>query len=127
MDPLLYILDLRNSEDVLGVHDVQHQPLGVFKGRTQTPLILMVDVKENAGAIWVIVLEQIELFWQKGYLKRYENETTWPGTLVVVGSGESHLDTLLASSKETPYYEHHDTFLDAPLGEISDVSTLPVD
>lgn len=124
LDPLLDILDLRNTDEVLGGHDVQHQALGVFKGRTQTPLILMIDVKENATVIWAVVLEQLEPFRQMGYLRLYENGTIWPGPLVVLGSGELHLDTLLASSKETPYYEYHDTFLDVLLEEISEASTL---
>lgn len=111
LDPLLDILDLRNPDDVIEGHDGQHRPLGVFKGQTQTPLILMIHVKENVAAIWAIVLEQLELFRQKGYLRWYENGTIWPGPLVVVGSGELHLDTTVASSKETPYYDYHDALL----------------
>lgn len=124
LDSLLDMLDLRNPDNVSEGNDVQHQALGIFKGQTETPLVLMIDVKENAAAIWAIVLEQLEPFRQKGYLRRYENGTILPGPLVVVGSGDLHLDTLLASSKETPYYDYHDTFLDAPLGELSESSTL---
>lgn len=124
LDPLLDILDLRNPDNVSEGEDVQHQALGIFKGQTQTPLVLMIDVKENAAAIWAIVIEQLEPFRKNGYLRRYENGKISPGPLVVVGSGDLHLDTLLASSKETPYYDYHDTFLDAPLGELSEGSTL---
>lgn len=124
LDTLLDMLDLRDLDNVSGAHDAQHQALGVFKGRTQTPLILKIDVKENAAAIWAIVLKQMEPFRQKGYLRRYGNGTIWPGPLVVVGSRELHLNTLVASSKKVPYYDHHYTFLDAPLGEISEASTL---
>lgn len=122
LDPLLAILDYRNSDKMLEGHGRQNQALGVF--RSEIPVVLMVDVKENATAIWKIVLEQLAPFRKEGYLRRYENGTIWPGPLVVVGSGELELDSLVASSKEAPYYDYHDTFLDAPLGEVSDASSV---
>ncbi|KAH8769131.1 hypothetical protein F5883DRAFT_668814 [Diaporthe sp. PMI_573] len=122
LDPLLGILDYRNPDKMVEGHGRQNQALGVF--RSQTPLVLMIDVKENATAIWKVVLEQLAPFRQKGYLRRYENGTVWSGPLVVVGSGDLQLDILVASSSEVPYYDYHDTFLDAPLGEISDASSV---
>lgn len=124
LDPLLGILDLRNPGMLEG-HDAREQAAGVFKSRSQTPVVLMIDVKENATATWNIVLEQIEPFRRNGYLRRYENGTVWPGPLVVVGSGQLQLDTLIASrSRDVPYYGYHDTFLDAPLGDLSEDSAV---
>lgn len=124
LDPLMGILDLRNPNMVEG-RDAREQAAGVFKSRGQTPVVLMIDVKENATAIWNIVLEQIESFRRNGYLRRYENGTVWPGPLVVVGSGELQLDTLTASRyKDVPYYGYHDTFLDAPLGDLCEETAM---
>jgi glycerophosphoryl diester phosphodiesterase len=125
LDPLFGILESRNmGENNLGGHDRENQALGVFTGRSESPVVLMIDVKENATAIWKIVLEQLSPFRQRGFLRRYENGTIRPGPLVVVGSGQVQLDTLLASSNEVPYSDYHDTFLDAPLKELSEASIL---
>lgn len=124
LEPLFDILESRNPDNKLEGSGSQNQALGVFNRGNQTPVVLMIDVKENATAVWEILLDQLTPFRQKGYLRRYGNGTIWPGPLVVVGSGELDLGTLVASPKEASYYDYHDTFLDAPLGELSEASNL---
>lgn len=124
LDPLLGILDLRNPGISQG-RDARGQVAGVFKSQSQTPVVLMIDIKENAAATWNIVLEQIQPLRRNGYLRRYENGTVWPGTLVVVGSGQLQLDTLITSrSRDVSHYGYNDTFLDAPLGDLSEESAV---
>lgn len=125
LEPLFDVLESRNPDNILEGNGTQNQAHGVFTRGNKTPVVLMIDVKENATAAWEIVLDHLAPFRQKGYLRRYENGTIWPGPLVVVGSGELDLGKLVASSKDASYYDYHDTFLDAPLGELSEVSTLP--
>lgn len=124
LEPLFDILESRNPDNMLEGNDTQNQALGVFTRGNKTPVVLMIDVKENATAVWDIVLEQLAPFRQKGYLRRYENGSIWPGPLVVVGSGELDLGTLVASSRKASYYDYHDTFLDAPLKDLSETSAL---
>ncbi|ROV88063.1 hypothetical protein VMCG_10393 [Cytospora schulzeri] len=122
LDPLLKILDSRNDESTNSSNGAQ----GLFSTRTDAPVVLLIDVKESAksGAAWQIVLEQLEPFRQKGYLRRYEDNVTHSGPLIVVGSGELDLETLVTSSSSQghPYYDYHDTFLDAPLIELRHVT-----
>ncbi|ROW14993.1 hypothetical protein VPNG_03408 [Cytospora leucostoma] len=122
LDPLLNILDSRNGASPNSSNGAH----GLFNIRSDAPVVLLIDVKEpeRSGAAWQIVLEQLEPFRQKGYLRRYEDNVIHSGPLIVVGSGNLDLETLLASSSSQghPYYEYHDTFLDAPLDQLRHVT-----
>lgn len=128
LDPLLQMLDLSNNRSA---HDDSADPSdgarGLFRTRVDTPVVLLVDVKQSgtlAAEAWQIVLQQLEPFRKRGYLRRYENGAVHPGPLVVVASGEMTLDVLLSStaSQGTQYQTYHDTFLDAPLRELGPLS-----
>lgn len=118
LDPLLKMLNSRNDASPNSSNGAR----GLFSIRSDAPVVLLIDVKDSAtsGAAWQIVLEQLEPFRQRGYLRRYEDNVIHAGPLIIVGSGELTLETLLASSSSQghPYYDFHDTFLDAPLNQL---------
>lgn len=133
LNPLLDILNRRNSPapntNITDSEGLQ----GIFTKEPSTPVILMIDVKEHASVLWPLVIQQLEPLRQQKYLTRYEKvypapgiverQTMWPGPLVIVGSGDMSLSLVAASyaNGTRPYGEYHDTFLDAPL------DTLPSD
>lgn len=96
----------------------------------------MIDVKEKASVIWPLVLQQLEPFRRQRFLTQYEEvytsenttkrQTLWPGPLVVVGSGDMDLSSLVTSydNNSRPYHEYHDTFLDAPLERLPTVNSF---
>jgi hypothetical protein len=128
LDPLLQILDFSNKKSPNNdSSNSSDRARGLFSTRSDTPVVLLVDVKQSgafAAEAWQIMLQQLEPFRRKGYLRRYESGAIRHGPLVVVASGEMTLDILLSSttSQGTPYETYHDTFLDAPLRELNLVS-----
>lgn len=112
LDPLFKMLELRNPPE-------NHTTLGVFAKQPDVPIVLMIDVKDNATATWPLILKQLEPFRERGFLRRYdlshgEDTPITFAPLIVVGSGATRLN----SYGEEWYHDSRDAFLDAPLMEV---------
>ncbi|KAF2477710.1 uncharacterized protein BDR25DRAFT_275056 [Lindgomyces ingoldianus] len=149
LDPLFEILEHRNPGEVWENNTVYDRARGVFQTQPNMTLVLMIDVKTEPSATWKAVLKKLERFRHptKRYLTRYENvfpapgfverQEIWPSALTVVGSGNMEGDTIVNLYTEivpidpvtgegghSYYYRYHDTFLDAPLGQLPDDNTF---
>lgn len=137
LDPLLELLDRRNQAGPWANSTATYNSArGVFEMEPHAKVVLMIDVKEKPAAVWPLVIEQLEPFRRRQYLARYEmvypspglldRQTLWPGLVVVVGSGDMDLSSLMASyaNASRSYEEYHDTFLDSPLMTLPGVNTF---
>lgn len=119
VDPLLQILDATNS-------DSSGQAAGVFLTQPNMTLILFIDVKDDPSKTWPVVLEHLEPLRERGLLSRHEkmpseitNQTFWPGSITVVGTGNilGRRDVNMGPNPEQ-WQQYHDVFLDAPLDQL---------
>ncbi|TGJ85554.1 hypothetical protein E0Z10_g3204 [Xylaria hypoxylon] len=126
IEPLLGILNGRNP--TWAANSVYDRAQGIFATQTNTTVVLMIDVKEKPTAVWPLLIQQLEPLRQRRFLTRYEEvysggfverQTLWPAPLIVVGSGELSLTSLVETYPNSTY---HDTFLDAPLQTLPDVN-----
>ncbi|GAW23183.1 hypothetical protein ANO14919_127330 [Xylariales sp. No.14919] len=129
IEPLLGILNGRNPTWATDSEDDRAQ--GIFATQPNTTVVLMIDVKEKPTTVWPLLIEQLEPLRQRQFLTRYEKvhsgdsadiQTLLPAPLIVVGSGELSLDSLVEVYGNNTFEQYHDTFLDAPLQALPDVS-----
>ncbi|KAK2728466.1 hypothetical protein CKAH01_10938 [Colletotrichum kahawae] len=132
LDPLQKILNGRNHE-VTEKNNANLTRRGVFSLQDDAQLILLIDVKSDAKETWPVVLRQLEPLREKHYLTSHNSsassntEKHLPAPLIVVGSGNLDMATLIANHSDTTamgtYNEYHDTFFDAPLNDLPAANT----
>ncbi|KAJ2995228.1 hypothetical protein NUW58_g1336 [Xylaria curta] len=131
INPLLEILNDRNPTQ--GANSVYDRAQGIFSTRPNTTVILMVDVKEKPTSIWPLLVKQLEPLRQRQFLTRYEQvysepselvggQTLQPAPLIIVGSGELNLTSLVGAYPNGTFGKYHDTFLDAPLQNLPEAN-----
>ncbi|TEA14331.1 Altered inheritance of mitochondria protein 6-like protein [Colletotrichum sidae] len=128
LDPLMKILDRRNAQRQTSGSN--YTAKGVFSSHDDAQVVLLLDVKTNAKETWQLVLQEIEAFREKHYLTSFNSSTmvqrgVKSAPLTIVGTGNLDLPTLEETSTENlrrtskSYRDYHDTFLDAPLEDLS--------
>ncbi|KAI0551773.1 hypothetical protein F4679DRAFT_593198 [Xylaria curta] len=125
IEPLLEILNGQNP--AWAANSVYDRARGIFATQPNTTVVLLIDVKEKPETIWPLLIQQLEPLRQRRFLTRYEEvpsdtQTLWPAPLIVVGSGELSLASLIGAYPNDTFDQYHDTFLDAPLQDLSDVN-----
>lgn len=122
LNPLLGILDGINAGWDGTTDAAATKPLGVFRTEPNVTLVLLIDVKTPSNDTWPPVVEQLSALRDKQYLARYEDGGLKPGPVTIVGSGNIVSDRSVFTSinvyPNRPFYEYHDTFLDAPLASL---------
>ncbi|EQB53593.1 hypothetical protein CGLO_06677 [Colletotrichum gloeosporioides Cg-14] len=119
LDPLEEILDDQNRE----VTERNATRRGVFSLQDDAQIILLIDVKTDAKETWPVVLRQLEPLREKHYLTSHNSSASidtkkhLPAPLIVVGTGNLDMDTLVANHSDatTTFHDYHDAFFDAPL------------
>lgn len=127
LDPLEEIRDAQNRK----VTERNATKRGVFSLQDDAQIILLIDVKTDAKETWPVVLRQLEPLREKQYLTSHNSsassdaKTHLPAPLIVVGTGNLDMATLVANHTDasTTYHEYHDTFLDAPLNDLPTTKT----
>ncbi|KAI0858833.1 hypothetical protein F4860DRAFT_526725 [Xylaria cubensis] len=129
IEPLLEILNGQNP--TWAASSVYDRAKGIFATQPNTTVVLLIDVKEKPETVWPLLVQQLEPLRQQRFLTRYEEvysgdsvdtRTLWPAPLIVVGSGELSLTSLIGTYPNNTFEQYHDTFLDAPLQDLSDVN-----
>lgn len=113
INPLLYMLDHQNNQDSLSYLD------GIFSTSPNTTLVLLLDFKSDANALWPLVNAALEPFRApRNYLRSWNatTNTITPGPLTIVATGNAELSLVLANAT------YRDIFLDAPLTDIHNTS-----
>ncbi|KAF2195089.1 hypothetical protein K469DRAFT_743745 [Zopfia rhizophila CBS 207.26] len=118
LDPLFEILEKRNRPEVWANNTVYDRARGVFQTQPNTTLVLLVDVKTDQ---WPAGKPTV--YPKPGFIER---QHLWPSALTVTGSGNMERLTIhhcypeLNHLGHSTYYDYHDTFVDAPLGQLPD-------
>ncbi|KAI1735034.1 hypothetical protein F4680DRAFT_470307 [Xylaria scruposa] len=129
IEPLLEILNGQNP--TWAANSVYDRARGIFATQPNTTVVLLIDVKEKPETVWPLLVQQLEPLRQRQFLTRYEEvysgefidtRTLWPAPLIVVGSGELSLASLIGTYPNDTFEQYHDTFLDAPLQDLSNVN-----
>ncbi|KKY36648.1 hypothetical protein UCDDA912_g03320 [Diaporthe ampelina] len=122
VEPLTSILDNINACPEGKAGAGRTQPRGVFRTDPDATLVLLIDVKGHSSDTWPLVVEQLSALRGKHYLTRYEDGGIKNGPITVVGSGDIGSNPSVFTSTNAdpnrPFDEYHDTFLDAPLASL---------
>lgn len=89
---------------------------GVFEQDPDQSLVLLLDFKTSAKALWPVVYEQLEPLRQKGWLTTFNSSVSdvpVVGPITVVATGNADFETVIANST----YRY--IFFDAPLDDLS--------
>ncbi|KAJ6519918.1 hypothetical protein C8R45DRAFT_809166 [Mycena sanguinolenta] len=107
VQPLVIIIEGQNPQSQFTVNQTGIN--GVFDMSSATPLQLLVDMKTDGPSTLPFVISALQPLRERGYLTTCaSNGTCTLGPLVVVGTGNTPLDGILALSPR-------DVFFDAPL------------
>jgi len=121
IQPLLSIIAGQNPKSQFTVNQTSIN--GVFDTSSGTPLELLVDMKTDGPSTLPFVLSALQPLRELGYLTTcVSNGTCTPGPIVVVGTGNTPLDGILALSPR-------DVFFDAPLTALNstfDITVSPI-
>ncbi|KAF2646099.1 hypothetical protein P280DRAFT_475044 [Massarina eburnea CBS 473.64] len=109
VDPLMRILDHQNAVNKNFTTSTEATKNGVFEVDPTQTLVLLVDFKNDGHEIYPFVSEQLAAFRNKGYLTYFNGNTTVPGPITVVATGNAPFDLVIANST------YRDIFFDAPL------------
>ncbi|KAI8946384.1 hypothetical protein F4801DRAFT_71063 [Xylaria longipes] len=129
IEPLLEILNGQNP--TWAANSAYDRARGIFATQPSTTVVLMIDVKEKPTTVWPLLVQQLEPLRQRRFLMRYEEVSSgdfvdrqklWLAPLIIVGSGQLSLTSLLGTYPNNTFEQYHDTFLDAPLQILSDVN-----
>ena len=112
VDPLMRILEQQNAVKEFVVGQERAGSNGVFEVDSKQTLVLLVDFKNDGHAIFPFVEAQIAPFREKGYLTYFDGNTTIPGPITVVATGNAPFDSIIADST------YRDIFFDAPLDRL---------
>jgi hypothetical protein len=86
---------------------------GVFDTSSGQTLYFFIDLKTAADETWPAVLEALEPLRSGDWLTTYDGTTLRKNPITVIGTGNTQLSDVLASSPR-------DVFFDAPLRELND-------
>lgn len=109
VNPLMRILEHQNAINPAFATAATAAKMGVFDVDPTQTLVLLVDFKNDGRAIFPLVQAQIAPFREKGYLTYYDGNTTVPGPITVVATGNAPFDLITANDS------YRDIFFDAPL------------
>ncbi|KAF1832187.1 hypothetical protein BDW02DRAFT_571342 [Decorospora gaudefroyi] len=85
---------------------------GVFDASSGQTMYLFIDLKTSADVTWPAVLAALEPLRSGDWLTTYDGTTLRKNPITVIGTGNTHLADVLASSPR-------DVFFDAPLVELN--------
>jgi len=118
IQPLLSIIAGQNPKSQFTVNQTSIN--GVFDTASGTPLQLLVDMKTDGPSTLPFVLTALQPLRELGYLTTCSsNGTCTLGPIVVVGTGNTPLDGILALSPR-------DVFFDAPLTALNSTFEITV-
>lgn len=108
LDPLRDILNRQNQlPEFLGPLDRVLN--GVFDTQPMQSLVLLIDFKNDPGAIWRRLESHLTYFRDKQYLTHFNGTSIVQGPLTIVASGQAPFSHVVQSST------YRDVFYDAPL------------
>jgi hypothetical protein len=114
VEPLEQILDHQNALDGIFTPSIEASKNGVYEVDPEQTLVLLVDFKNDGHAIYPFVSEQLAPLRNKGYLSYFNGNTTVPGPITVVATGNAPFDSIIANTT------YRDIFFDAPLDRMYD-------
>lgn len=94
---------------------------GVFDTAPKTTLVLLIDFKSGAHALWNAVYNQLEPLRRKGYLTYFNGTSVVEGPLSIVVSGSAPFGRVVEN------HHYRDMFYDAPLDRMALVSSSQQD
>ena len=112
VDPLMRILEQQNTVESTFATQKTAAKNGVFEVNPEQTLVLLVDFKNDGHSIYPFVKSQLAPFREKGYLTYFDGNTTIPGPITVVATGNAPFDDVIADSS------YRDIFFDAPLDRL---------
>ncbi|KAF1957916.1 hypothetical protein CC80DRAFT_491243 [Byssothecium circinans] len=118
VDPLMRILDLQNTVNKNFTTSGDATKYGVYEVDPMQTLVLLVDFKNNGHDIYPFVSEQLARFRSKGYLSYFDGNTTVPGPITIVATGNAPFDLITANTT------YRDIFFDAPLDRMHEEPSL---
>ncbi|KAF2424842.1 hypothetical protein EJ08DRAFT_672221 [Tothia fuscella] len=112
LNPLMNILSSQNMQNP-NVNKSSVPLIGVFNRKPQQSLILMLDFKSDPSQSFPLVVGQLNVFRDAGYLTHWDGTHLINGPITIVASGlaSKRIDLVQASN--------HTIFLDAPLIDLS--------
>lgn len=111
VDPLVRILDSQNTINEIATSS-DAAKYGVYEVDPTQTLVLLVDFKNSGHDTYPVVAQQLAPFREKGYLTYFDGESTIPGPITVVATGNAPFDLITANSS------YRDVFFDAPLDRL---------
>jgi hypothetical protein len=113
VDPLVAMLDSKNTPSTISsLSSTSPRLNGVFDTSPNQTLILLIDFKNNGPAIFPYVSAHLSALRDRGYLTYYNGNTTVPGPVTVVATGNAPFDLVEANTT------YRDIFFDAPLANM---------
>ncbi|KAI4707197.1 hypothetical protein J4E89_008136 [Alternaria sp. Ai002NY15] len=113
LDPLTWIFTKRNVSQA----SFYHRETGVFEADSSASVVLLVDFKNDAYAIWNALLVQLQPLRDRNWLTYYDGEKMHHGPLTIVGTGNITLESVLS------YQTNRFVFFDAPLLSVATGNT----
>ena len=113
LDPLTWIFTKRNVSQA----SFYHREIGVFDADSDASVVLLVDFKNDAYAVWNALLAQLQLLRDRNWLTYYDGEKMHHGPLTIVGTGNVALESVLSN------HTNRFVFFDAPLLSIATGNT----
>ncbi|KAF2678517.1 hypothetical protein K458DRAFT_316751 [Lentithecium fluviatile CBS 122367] len=112
VEPLMRILDRQNAIDPDFATSEEAAKNGVYEVDPTQTLVLLVDFKNDGHAIFPFVSAQVAPFREKGYLSYFDGNSTIPGPITVVATGNAPFDYVIENAT------YRDIFFDAPLDRL---------
>jgi hypothetical protein len=109
VDRLLRVLEERNDYNTT---ERLWSRRGVYESDPSQTLVLLIDLKGEAEAMWQPVLQELGQLRERGWLTFYDSGTVNFGPITVVGTGNTDFEALTSNST------YRDVFFDAPLGQL---------
>lgn len=119
IDPLVKILTHMNHNETLGANVGNGALRGVFSTTGSQSLVLLIDIKSDGNMTWPVLVKEIAILRDRGYLTYFNGEHIIPGPITVVGTGNTPFHLVTANSS------YRDIFFDAPLDELVNVEVVP--
>ena len=109
VERLIWVLEERNDYNTT---EGRWSRRGVYESDPSQTLVLMVDLKGEAEALWQPVLQELAPLRGRGWLIMYDGEKASLGPITVVGTGNTDFKALTDNSS------YRDIFFDAPVGRL---------
>ena len=118
LNPLQQILQQQNKRTL-----PNDSPRGVFESSPNTTLVLLIDIKSDAFAIWPTLLSQLQPLRNQSWVTFYDGVRLVRGPITIVGTGNTPFSLILNTTDSIPAIDngtqHRTIFFDAPLSDMS--------